>query len=81
MARSRRKTPKTGMTITESEKDDKVAAHRRLRVAERAALKAAEAGDEAVVFPELKEVSDPWLMGKDGKHWFDPEQFPKEMRK
>jgi hypothetical protein len=36
---------------------------------------------EAEIFPHVRELSDPWSMGKDGKVRFDPTKYPKDMRK
>lgn len=33
------------------------------------------------VMPDSREVSNVWTMAKDGKHYFDPHRYPKEMRK
>jgi hypothetical protein len=46
-----------------SEKSDKQDANQRLRSAVRVALRR---GEE--LMPDLPEVSDPWLMAKDGRH-------------
>jgi hypothetical protein len=64
------------MTTARSEKRDKVAAHRSLRVAERA-----DYGRVDPVGPLLREVSDVWVMAKDGRQRIDPSRFPSEMRK
>ena len=76
MARSRRHTPVFGITTAVTEKRDKQMAHRRLRVAERLDLDTGGEGN-----PRLREVSDPWLMDKDGKQRVDPSSDPKLMRK
>lgn len=60
MSRSYRKTPITGIAVCDSEKDDKRRAHRRRRAAERSHGR----------FVDLREVSDVWDMGKDGKAWW-----------
>ena len=39
MSRSKRKTPKTGLTTAESEKKDKVFAHRKFRRASKVKIK------------------------------------------
>jgi hypothetical protein len=64
MSRSRKKVPVTGMTTQDSEKQDKRKANRKLRAAVRVAI-----ADEQEVMPELREVSDVWTFGKDGKQW------------
>lgn len=75
MSRSRKKTPIIGMTTTDTEKQDKRHANRKLRVAVRNAL----AGEEEIM-PELREVSDVWSFGKDGKRWVD-DADPRDLRK
>ncbi|HEX8524949.1 MAG TPA: hypothetical protein VF669_22050 [Tepidisphaeraceae bacterium] len=64
MARSRRRRPIFGITTSETEKQDKRLANRRLRRKVRVAV---ETGDE--VLPVLREVSDVWGFDKDGKRW------------
>lgn len=76
MSRSRRKTPIIGWTTAPSEKEDKRLANRRLRRIVRNILRTQEDPD---VLPDLREVSDPWDMNKDGKQWIDPDS--KWMRK
>ena len=77
MSRSRRKTPICGITTAESEKQDKRIANRRLRRRVRSALR----GDPDAPLPLLREVSNPWLMDKDGKMLVDPARHPEIMRK
>jgi len=77
MSRSRRKTPICGITTAQSEKQDKRIANRRLRCRVRSALR----GDPDALLPLLREVSDPWLMDKDGKMLLDPVRHPEIMRK
>lgn len=73
MSRSRKKTPITGISLADSEKAEKQANHRRERRRVRQVL-AAE--PEAEVLPHTRELSNPWLMSKDGKvyraAWKDP---------
>lgn len=78
MSRSKRKTPMCGHTTCDSEKADKVSAHRRIRRSVSVALRV---GLETEVLPHEKELSNPWLMGKDGKQRFDPVTRYKLMRK
>jgi len=78
MSRSRKKQPVTSVTTETSEKQDKRLANRVLRRNTRRQL---GKDPEEAVLPEMREVSDPWMMGKDGKHRFDPEHYPKGMRK
>lgn len=71
MARSRRRTPVTGFTHCRSERKDKQAWHRRFRRAVRAALQR-----EDDLLPHVREVSDPWGFGKDGKvYWGTPPEW------
>lgn len=78
MSRSRKKTPISGITKADSEKDDKRLAHRRLR---RRVNQTLSVRPEVEVLPVLREVSDPWTMPKDGKYWYDPRRFPGVLRK
>jgi len=71
MSRSRRKTPIIGITKSESDRRDKVLAHRRQRRRVRTAL----ASGRAEVVTRRK-AGDVWAFAKDGKQWFDPDQFP-----
>ncbi|WP_420128493.1 hypothetical protein [Longimicrobium sp.] len=77
MSRSRRRTPICGITTAKSEKKDKRIANRTLRRRVRATLH----GDPHAPLPLPREVSDPWLMDKDGKMPIDPARHPKIMRK
>ena len=75
MSRSKRKTPVFGHTKSDSEKQDKRLANRRLR----RCVKTAITADKEDV-PKLREVSDVWSMDKDGKsYWKDAKE--KDMRK
>lgn len=78
MSRSKRKTSIIGWTIAESEKQDKRLYNRRYR---RACKQILNTNFECELLPHLREYSSPWAMGKDGKHWFDAEEFPEAMRK
>ena len=75
MSRSRRHVPIFGITTSESEKQDKRTANRRLRRAVRHAL--ARGRD---VLPHLREVSNVWAFDKDGKRW-RADATPRDMRK
>ena len=77
MSRSRRKRPFRGITSATSEKQDKRLANRTLR---RRIKEILSLDVEVEVLPELRDVSDPWVMDKDGKIRFDPDRYPKEMR-
>lgn len=65
MSRSVRRTPILGITTAVSEKSDKQKANRRYRRAEHVGL---ARRDE--IFPDRRELTDPWTMAKDGKKWF-----------
>lgn len=77
MSRSRRKTPVRGITTSDTEKQDKRSANRRLRRKVRVALAVEPEG----VLPALREVSCVWAFDKDGKMRFDPAERPAAMRK
>ena len=63
MSRSLRKSKVTGIAICASEKADKAQWHRAFR-------RAAKADVEKSQFIDFREFSDPWRMGKDGKHYW-----------
>ncbi|MDH7461390.1 hypothetical protein QEG73_08865 [Chitinophagaceae bacterium 26-R-25] len=64
MSRSKKKTPITGITGAESEKNDKRIANRKFRRITKMQVKK---GDDK--FVELKEISNVWSFDKDGKHY------------
>lgn len=73
MSRSYKKTPIGGNTCASSEKQDKRKNNRKLRNQTKRAIKR-----EDETLPKMKDVSDPWLMAKDGKTWWDnPENYKK----
>lgn len=78
MSRSRRKTPKSGITTAESEKNDKRIYNRRYRHATKQLL---DADPKIESVPPLRAFSNPWSMDKDGKKRFDPAAYPELMRK
>ena len=78
MSRSRKKTPVAGMTTAVSEKQDKRLYNRRYR---RVTKQMVHVEPERELLPHLREYSDPWGMDKDGKHRFDPLNYPERMRK
>lgn len=78
MSRSYRKNPVTGWTMSSSEKGDKRFYNRSLRRINRRLL---TLGRDQVLFKDKREVMDIWSMNKDGKMRFDPQEFPKYMRK
>lgn len=69
MARSKRKSPCTGVTTARSEKYDKRLANRRLRKRSRMVL-ARRRWDDDLIFPLMREVSNVWCMDKDGRVWW-----------
>ncbi len=82
MSRSRRHTPMCGITTARSEKADKRQANRRLRVRSRSTT--AHVGSDSItdlIWPGMRDVSNPWSMAKDGKLCFDPVRWPRLMRK
>jgi hypothetical protein len=78
MARSRKKTPITGMNRSKSEKADKVAAHRVERRKVHLRLKTEGDGD---ALPVRREISNVWSYAKDGKIYKKPWMRPKDLRK
>jgi hypothetical protein len=78
MSRSRRTTAIAGNTCASSEKCDKRVASRRSRRVNREILKGF--GDDSLL-KDRRETGDPWLMSKDGKQFFSPENHPDLMRK
>ncbi|WP_081160438.1 hypothetical protein [Ensifer aridi] len=75
MARSRRRSPITGVTTAESDKRFKLEEHRR----ERAALRALDLRFEEP--QSSKSFWDPWRGDKDGKQRFDATACPHLTRK
>lgn len=75
MARSYRHTPIFAITGCKSEKTDKRLANRKLRHLQ---VRAADRGAE--VLPLLREVSNVWGFGKDGRR-YDRAAGGREMRK
>lgn len=78
MSGSRKRTPIGGIAVGRSEKYEKRLANRKARRRVRVAL---ATDSDRELLPHLREVSNVWTMAKDGKHHFDPYQYPKEMRK
>lgn len=78
MSRSKRKTPIIGIcgSASASEKKDKRFAHKRLRRLQNVAV-----AKEEDVLPCMLDVSNVWMMPKDGKMYFDKKKYPKLMRK
>ena len=78
MSRSRKKTPITGISSADSEKAEKQANHRRERRRIRQVL---GVEPECEVLPHTRELSNPWIMSKDGRvyraSWKEPKNFRK----
>jgi len=82
MSRSRRRTPVCGITTAQSEKQDKVAAHRRERRRVHAVLATMLAPEPACdVLPHRRELSNVWSYAKDGKQYLGPRPRPEYLRK
>jgi hypothetical protein len=77
MARSKRKTPVIAITTATSEKDNKLASHRKIR---RAVRKIIPVTTDSIM-PFEKELTNTYSMSKDGKLRFDPKKLPKLLRK
>jgi len=77
MSRSRKKTPISGVTTSNSEKDDKRQANRRYRRISKVLMQVR--GDEALI--DRRAISNVWLFAKDGKVRIDPRRNPDLMRK
>ena len=78
MSRSRRKHPFQGFTSAKSEKNDKRQANRAWRRINNQLLRVY---DGSKFLKSQREVSNVWDMSKDGKWRFDPEKYPKYLRK
>jgi len=78
MSRSYKKNPFCGNTTAKSEKQDKRLSNRKYRRINKKILNNTQ--DKSDILP-IQSTSDQWLMDKDGKHRFDPNANPKEMRK
>ena len=70
MSKSKRKTNVLGVTCCKSEKKDKKIYNKTLRRKTKQIIKDSD-DMENMQLPIKKDVSDPWLMGKDGKQRFD----------
>ena len=75
MARSYRKTPISGITKKDSDKQYKTAEHKRAR----RAAKALNLSDEEP--PSEKAFGNPWGAPNDVKRWYDPKRLPEITRK
>jgi len=77
MARSRRKTPASGITTAVSDKADKQASHRRIRRTVRQLVPL----QRDPLLPLEKQLTNQYSLAKDGKARFDPAEHPELMRK
>jgi len=79
MGKSYRRTPITG-NCGDSEKWDKKNWHSRFRAHVRDTIRKVMRSEDiteedGTVFPHIRDVSNPWSMKKDGKHWLhDPDE-------
>lgn len=78
MSRSRKRTPIAGISGAASEKADKQANHRRERRRVRQVL---GVEPEREVLPHTRELSNPWVMSKDGKVYRAAWKEPGHLRK
>ncbi len=78
MARSRKKTPVISVTTARSEKADKRLTHRVERRTNKVILGMTK---DDVALKQVRELSDPWCFGKDGKRYVDPKKCVRELRK
>lgn len=76
MSRSHRKTPITGNTTADSDKDFKQRANRKARHTNKIRLDHLEFD-----FIDNREAFSSWWGDKDGKSYFDPDKYPELMRK
>ncbi len=78
MSRSRKKNPIHGITTSDSEKEDKRVANRKERRINKQLL---DSTNDDTKLVQRREVSDVWLMDKDGKTRFEPAKHPGLLRK
>lgn len=86
MSRSRKRTPFIAITNAESEKQDKIFAHRRYRrVLKNIISYSIIKQNKDIILPKERELSNIWCFSKDGKQYIFPENNPtyykKSMRK
>ena len=78
MSRSFRKTPICGWTMAKSNKEGKIISSRRLRHAQKRCL--SDEWDDMII-PIRDDVYNRFDLPKEGKNFFNPEEWPKLMRK
>jgi len=71
MSRSLKRTPITGMTDADSEKNDRRLANRKLRRSTRQILSLFGVDCDTTSLPTIRQVSDVALFGKGGKQWLE----------
>ena len=78
MSRSYKTHAAGGITTCRSEKRDKRIWHKRWRARTRDALRCRDDSEdwEISIF-HVRQISNPWSMGKDGKYWYFPESWRK----
>lgn len=79
MSRSRKKTPITGITLAETEKEFKQQEHQRERARVRTAL--ANLDEESDVLPHPNEFGNPWAGPKDGRRYHGGTPYEKKAKK
>lgn len=80
LSRSRRKNPIASISTDDGEKEYKRIWHRQMRAMTRHRL--LEPDLDAILLPlDKKEVGNDRDVGKCGRRFFDPREFPKLMRK
>lgn len=78
MSRSNKKIPIVGHA-GDSEKQDKKRWHRSFRKKSKDAINKSHYDLDTLhdtIFPTRKDVSNPWSMSKDGKHYWNPKNVP-----
>ena len=70
MSRSKKKNIAGGWTTASSEKKDKQFWHRAFRRSNRTTAKQQILQERELLYPIVNEKSNPWTMGKDGKHFY-----------
>ena len=72
MSRSRKRTPISGITSAKSEKWDKRACNKVIRLR---AKKLLRRDNDEYLDPLPNECRNAWSMAKDGKHYWNPKKF------
>jgi hypothetical protein len=71
MSRSLKRTPITGMTDADSEKNDKRIANRKLRRSTRQILSLVGIDCDPIALPTIRDVSNVAIFAKGGKQWLE----------